>query len=254
MTSALVSPENARPRVSCIIPAYNEQDRIGLVLGAVIGHPLIDEVIVVDDGSKDETARIAQGMDGPHVIVCAKNGGKSRALATGIEAATGEILLLIDADLVALTPAHLTALVEPVLSGRADVSISLRDNTPGVWKAIGLDHISGERAFPRALIAGHLDEVRALPKFGFEVFFNKLCVAQRCRLAVVKWANVESPLKYKKYGFLKGWTADAKMFADLCKTVPPLVLVAQILAMLRLRVELAPEAPRPHRFFRIGRR
>src|SRR5690349_10979581 len=108
MTVPSLSTTNARPRVSCIIPAYNEQDRIGLVLGAVIGHPLIDEVIVVDDGSKDETARIAQGMDGPQVIVCAKNGGKSRALATGIEAATGDILLLIDADLVALTPAHIT--------------------------------------------------------------------------------------------------------------------------------------------------
>jgi len=254
MTSASFSPEMPRQRVSCIIPAFNEEDRIGLVLGAVIGHPLIDEVIVVDDGSKDETARIAQGMDGPRVIVHEQNGGKSRALATGIEAATGDILLLIDADLVALTPAHLTALIEPVLAGRADVSISLRDNTPGVWKAIGPDHISGERAFPRALVADHLDAIRALPKFGFEVFFNKLCVAQRCRLAVVRWENVESPFKYKKYGFVKGTVADARMFADLCKTVNPLVLVAQILAMLRLRVELAPGTPRLHRFFRIGRR
>lgn len=254
MNSAITSTDTQRPRVSCIIPAYNEQDRIGLVLGAVIGHPMIDEVIVVDDGSKDDTARIAQGMDGPRVIVSPQNGGKSRALATGIEAATGDILLLIDADLVALTPAHLTALVEPVLSGRADISISLRDNTPGVWKAIGLDHISGERAFPRALIADHLDEVRALPKFGFEVFFNKLCVAGRYSIAVVPWENVESPFKYKKYGLLKGAVADAKMCADMCKTVPPLVLVAQILAMLRLRVEMAPETSRPHRFFRLGRR
>jgi cellulose synthase/poly-beta-1,6-N-acetylglucosamine synthase-like glycosyltransferase len=45
-------------RLSCIIPAYNEAARIGAVLDAVLGHPWIDEVIVVDDGSTDQTARV----------------------------------------------------------------------------------------------------------------------------------------------------------------------------------------------------
>ena len=133
------------PSLSCIIPAYNEKDRIGSVLQTVSAHPMIDEVIVIDDASHDGTADVAEQFTGVTLIRQTTNQGKTYAVSHGLEAAKGSHVLLVDADLTGLNHAHLTALIEPVLRGSADISISLRDNAPRVWRMIGLDYISGER-------------------------------------------------------------------------------------------------------------
>lgn len=141
--------------VSCIIPAHNEAGRIGRVLDVVQNHPLLLEIIVVDDGSGDNTAQVAQGR-GIRVISLPENRGKSYAVAEGIAVATGSHLLMLDADLVGLNDDDITALIRPVMQHQADVTISLRRNSPWVWRFIGLDYISGERVFARGLVAKHL--------------------------------------------------------------------------------------------------
>ncbi|NBZ87936.1 glycosyltransferase [Rhodobacteraceae bacterium CYK-10] len=222
-------------RLTCIIPAYNEAARLGSVLQAVIGHPLIDEVLVVDDGSSDGTSEVARGYP-VRLITLAQNGGKTAALARGFAETASEVVLLIDADLVGLSPAHLTALIAPVKEGRAAMSISLRDNAPGPWRWIGLDYISGERAIRRDLIAGQDEALRRLPKFGFEVFLNGLAIKAGVKIAVVRLPGVVSPLKSAKYGFWAGIWGDVLMMRDLFRAVPPLGLIRQIIAMRRMRV------------------
>ena len=222
--------------LTCVIPAYNEQARIGAVLAAVLGHPLIDEVLVVDDGSSDGTSDVVRGFAQARLITLAQNGGKTAALARGFAETQSEFILLIDADLVGLSPAHLTALITPVTQGRAAMSISLRDNAPGVWRAIGLDYISGERALKRDLLAGQEAALQRLPKFGFEVFLNALVLKARAPLAVVRLPGVKSPLKSAKYGFWAGVRGDVLMLRDLLRAVPPLGLVGQVIKMRRLRV------------------
>ena len=90
--------DGARPRTSVIIPAYNEEEGLPIVLGKLL--PLIDdtyEVIVVDDGSTDGTGDVA--ADFPcRVVRHASNHGKAQAMKTGIRAARGENLIFIDAD------------------------------------------------------------------------------------------------------------------------------------------------------------
>ncbi|WP_354001946.1 glycosyltransferase family 2 protein [Stagnihabitans tardus] len=225
----------AQIRLTCIIPAYNEAARLGSVLQAVIGHPLIDEVLVVDDGSSDGTSEVARGYP-VRLITLAQNGGKTAALARGFAETASEVVLLIDADLVGLSPAHLTALIAPVKEGRAAMSISLRDNAPGPWRWIGLDYISGERAIRRDLIAGQDEALRRLPKFGFEVFLNGLAIKAGVKIAVVRLPGVVSPLKSAKYGFWAGIWGDVLMMRDLFRAVPPLGLIRQIIAMRRMRV------------------
>ena len=70
----------AQIRLTCIIPAYNEAARLGRVLEAVIGHPMIDEVLVVDDGSSDATSEVARGYlrDGGSVrLITLETNGKT---------------------------------------------------------------------------------------------------------------------------------------------------------------------------------
>jgi Glycosyl transferase family 2 len=223
-------------KLTCVIPAFNEEARIGAVLQAVLGHPLIDEVLVVDDGSRDGTSAVVRIYPQARLITLAQNGGKTAALARGFAETRSEVILLIDADLLGLSPAHLTALITPVLQGRAAMSISLRDNAPGLWRWIGLDYISGERALRRDLLAGQEKALQRLPKFGFEVFLNALILKAQAPLAVVRLPGVKSPLKSAKYGFWTGIWGDILMLRDLMRAVPPLGLIGQVVRMRRLRV------------------
>ena len=145
-------------------------------------------------------------------------------------------MLLVDADLAGLGAADLTALIDPVLQGRAQLSISLRHNAPWLWRAIGIDYISGERVLHKALIAPHLPALGTARKFGFEVFLNRLCIDAGQRIAVVAWPRVSSPLKAVKYGWWVGVKGDVAMIADLVGTVSLLGLARQIAALRRLRV------------------
>ena len=72
------------PNVSCIIPVYNEKPRIANVLKAVVGHPLIHEVVVVDDGSNDGTEDLVKQFSGVKLIRHEVNKGKTQAVVTGI--------------------------------------------------------------------------------------------------------------------------------------------------------------------------
>jgi len=224
-------------RLSCIIPAYNEAARIGAVLDAVLGHPWIDEVIVVDDGSTDQTARIA-ARKGARLLHMTQNGGKARALAAGTALATGEWLMFIDSDLIGLTRSDLTRLIRPVLTGQADSAISLRRNAPLLWRLIGLDYISGERVMPKDMLAGHLHKLDRMPRFGVEVFLNALWIAAAHRIAVVRWPKVDSPSKARKYGVVQGLRGDFGMLRDILKTVSAPNAARQILRLLAQRVRV----------------
>ena len=220
--------------VSCIVCAYNEEARIGGVLTVLSSHPLLNEIIVVDDGSKDRTAEIARSFSGVTVISPGKNQGKSYALTEGLTAATGELILLIDADLLGLHPEDITALLNPVLSGATDVSISLRKNSLGIYKMMGLDFVSGERVIPRDLLGTKIAEIRALPGFGLEVYMNSLIIEKKLRLQVVYWDSVVSPRKSVKVGFWKGVLGDISMIQQIFKTVGLMTVLRQNYQLITL--------------------
>ena len=219
---------------TCLIPAYNEAARIGAVLDVVVGHALLDAVIVIDDGSTDDTHAIAQSK-GAQVIRTPGNLGKTKALALGLQTVQTSHIVLIDADLTGLTAAALSALIDPVLQGNASATISLRGNAPRTWRLIGIDYISGERVIPQALLADQQDRLGGLPRFGFEVFLNRQLIARNAPIAIVKWPDVASPSKVSKRGAVAGIRADIAMMADIFRTIGPVDCLRQITALRRLR-------------------
>lgn len=118
--------EEPRPRrVAVVVPAYNEELVIGTVVLRARQHA--DLVIVVDDGSKDRTAEIAD-LAGAEVIRMPQNGGKASALMAGLEHARGlgfDAVVMMDAD-GQHDPAEIPAVVAPVLAGKADLVIGSR--------------------------------------------------------------------------------------------------------------------------------
>ncbi|BAZ98417.1 glycosyltransferase family 2 protein [Methanothermobacter sp. EMTCatA1] len=119
-------------RIVAVIPAFNEEVAIGSVVLLTGEH--VDEVIVVDDGSADRTAHVAE-MAGARVIRHHRNLGKGAALKTGFEAADADVIVTLDAD-AQHNPAEIPKLVEPILRGEADVVNGSRylhgrdENTP----------------------------------------------------------------------------------------------------------------------------
>ena len=93
---------NKNLTVSVIIPAYNEEKTVANVVKVVKSLNYIEEVIVVDDGSTDQTAQLSLEA-GATVINHIKNRGKGAAIKTGFKSSKGEIVVFIDADLHNLT-------------------------------------------------------------------------------------------------------------------------------------------------------
>ncbi len=113
----------AAGRVSCIVPAHNEEATIGEVLDRLAALELDLEVIVVDDGSTDRTGEIADEFAGRYpraLVIHQPQSGKGAAIRAAIPAVTGEIVLIQDADM-EYDPVDVPALVEPIQRGAADV-------------------------------------------------------------------------------------------------------------------------------------
>lgn len=203
---------------TCIVPAYNEAPRIGRVLDAVARHPLVREVLVVDDASTDGSGDLARTR-GLRTVVLARNMGKAVAVARGLELVRTSHVLLLDADLVGLKSTDIDRLLEPVMSREAVASISLRGNALLAWRLLGFDYISGERAFPAHLVLQKLAEIEKLPRFGFEVYLNDLLLATGGKIGSVRWPGVISPLKTAKRGTLAGIRDEIGMISDIYRTV-----------------------------------
>ena len=110
-------------KLSIIIPVLNERDTIAAIVSRVfeadIGR-VEKEVIVVDDGSNDGTEQILQDLTGIIFLQHPRNKGKGSAIRTAIKIATGEIILIQDADL-EYDPGDYSALIAPILGGKAEV-------------------------------------------------------------------------------------------------------------------------------------
>src|SRR6202050_5798546 len=105
--------------ISCVVCAYNEADRIRSILDVIHCHPALTEVIVVNDGSSDDTEALIRKYPTIRVLTHTPNRGKTYALSRAIAAARYDHLMLLDAALRGITAADLGAPAAPGLRGGA---------------------------------------------------------------------------------------------------------------------------------------
>ena len=170
-------------KVSAVICVFNEEKTLENVIRAVIEYPLINEMIVVNDGSFDQTSSIIERLQQTidiNAIHLKKNKGKGFAMATGIENATGDIIVFIDADLSNLIDDHLFELLMPVIHKEADMVLGQATETLINYSINPFKSFTGERALLKKDVLRLVDKMKK-SRFGVETRSEERRVGKECR-------------------------------------------------------------------------
>ncbi len=198
-------------KIAAIVPAYNEANTLGAVLSVLNASPSLNEVIIVDDGSTDATARVAEEA-GARVIRVSKNLGKGNAMREGVLATDAEIVVFFDADLRGLIASHIETLLAPVRSGERSMNVGLRDRGSFVTAmTANLPIIGGERAMKRTVF--ERVPKRFLQGFMVESALNYRCRADGLSYGAVVLQGLSIKRKYEKVGWLRAIPQYVRMFA-----------------------------------------
>ena len=191
--------------ITCIIPYFNEAQRVDRVIESILHMDLIEEIILVDDGSTDG----GYAGTAPHVhhYHLPLNQGKCEAMRFGLKKANGEIIVFLDADLTGLTSAHVESLVSPLLQKQSDLVVSRRELISY------FDVVSGERAFYKSdwenffLHSKHTGNA-------MEIAMNQSAIERNMRMHWVKWEGVSQVYKSQKSSIAVGMWHDIKHVKD----------------------------------------
>lgn len=201
-------------KVSAIIPAFNEAETIRGVLEVISRYPGFDDIIVVDDGSSDETAKVAAGFP-VRVIRSEVNLGKGRAMEIGVAATDADILFFCDADMHGFTEAMLSDIVDPVRRGESEMVIAMRN-----WRMYYAGFIlsiipilGGQRALTRSLWNKVPSEYKE--RFMIETALNFYARYWGNGFQYKVYAGLTQTIKEQKYGFWKGFASRIRMSAEV---------------------------------------
>ncbi len=217
------NPTQPRKRtIAAIIPTYNEALNVSGVLDVLTSTAILDEIILVDDGSKDNTIEILRqaAAHEPRIRVVQheKNKGKGQAILSGWASTSASILVLLDADLKNLTPDHINQLIEPVLTRRADMTLGL---FRGGHFNTDLSHwftpfLTGQRALRAELMKYVSHEAAA--GYGFEVALTVAARQLSYRKKIVFLKGVWHPsseLRTERGGYWRGLFWRFRMYGQI---------------------------------------
>ena len=203
------------PVIDAVIPARDEAPTVADVVEQCRQCRFVRNVIVVDDGSVDDTAELSAAAGAVVVrrVPPGEPGSKAHAMEAGVDASDADSVLFVDADLLGLTAAHLDAICEPYVAGRAVMSIGTFDY--GVWNPLVLRFppTTGERVLPRWV----WDAVPPAKRDGYkiETFINEVVAEGRLPVTARVMKGVTHRTKRDKFGPVEGWRRSWEMFVDV---------------------------------------
>lgn len=202
--------------ISAIIAAYNEEKTIAEVLTALTNNRLIDEVIVVSDGSTDATVDIARTFD-VTTIALRENRGKGYAMRVGVDYARYDVLFFVDGDMFNLTDQHIKSLVKPVLRGECDMNIGVRNRGP-IRNFLHLEMkvgpvLSGIRVMRREV--WDTVPVRYQERFKIEAALNFFCSQAGYRQQQTVIHHLGHLIKENKRGLISGLASRWEMSREV---------------------------------------
>lgn len=199
-----------------LIPAYNEEPRINSVLDVLCRYDKKKRIIVIDDGSKDNTAKCTQKYP-VELIRHDQNRGKGAALQTGIEyAKDAASWLFIDADLINLKHEHLDALLKP-LDDNPKIGMTVGMFQQGGKLSVDLAQryfgiLNGQRCLSRNFIQSLPDLSWA--KFGVEIFLSKMASYLEIPVAMPVLKGITHHTKESKLGLVPGFLYRLQMYQE----------------------------------------
>ncbi len=204
--------------VSAIIPAYNEENTIANVILPLTKTREIDEILVVSDGSTDDTAKIARNL-GVTVIESQVNIGKGGAMMLGLKEAHGEIILFLDADLIGLNENHIQQLLTPILKGSTEMVIGIFEHGRLATDLAQLvaPFLSGQRVVRKSLLE-RVDNLK-MARFGVELELTKYVAEHSINFTEVVLKELSHVMKEEKLGLIKGFQARMKMYWEIAKSL-----------------------------------
>jgi glycosyltransferase involved in cell wall biosynthesis len=224
--------------ISCIIPFYNEGDRLKRTLEVVTLVPEIDEIICVDDGSTDGVHEyIKQLFPMIHVVRQEVNQGKVAAISQGVYHATHSTLFLLDADLEGLDSRELSRTIQRYAHGDIDVLIMGRRSTNWFVRLNRGDILfSGQRIVTKEDIAR---TISLKPKgYQLEVAMNKVLRQQKRRVGALMSTSFTNTYKYKKWGHIGGWYREIAMAWSLVRFAGIGEYLTQVLTFAKVEIKL----------------
>ncbi len=190
-------------KISAIVCAYNEQDTIELMLSQLAQTHIPDQIIVVNDGSSDNTKKILDNLKSKlnlSVIHLKQNMGKGYALATGIQAANNQLLIFLDADIYGLKAEHLSALASPLISNDADMTLGQHTEAVIYYKINPFIIISGQRAVFKKDILPIINDMKQT-RYGVETLINLYYLANKKKIKFVYLNGLHHKTKFEKNSY-----------------------------------------------------
>jgi glycosyltransferase involved in cell wall biosynthesis len=191
--------------LTIVICTFNEEKTICDVVKACRSYNERSEIIVVDDGSQDNTELLLRNLNKTirfNYIKLAENRGKSYAMSIGIENACNDILLFFDADSIGIRNTHFRDMLLPIMENKADMVLGHTAATFINVKLTPFKAFTGERVLLKKDILPILDEIRYI-RFGVETYLNLYYQTHGKRISYVFLEGLKTLNKYKKTTLIK---------------------------------------------------